>query len=64
MWIRIIDLALHHDPELLAELLGFPDDLPNLGACRVPTNKSPDGIHESFFARRERGELPSLNLSD
>lgn len=62
-WIRIIELAADHDRDLLRMLLGFPDDLPNLNQCRAPRNERSDGIAQSCFARRERGELPGLFLS-
>jgi hypothetical protein len=42
----------------LQELLGFPDDLPELAAKRPPGgNMRPDGIAASCFERRRRGEL-------
>lgn len=58
MWMRIVELAAQSDQELLRELLGFPEDLPDLRACRPPHNTRPEGVDESYFARRERGELP------
>jgi hypothetical protein len=39
-------------------LLGYPDDLPDLRASHAPHNTRPEGIEESYFARRERRELP------
>jgi hypothetical protein len=59
-WIRIIELAAECDRALLRELLGFPEDLPKLKACRVPRNTRPEGIQKSYFAQRERGDLPEL----
>jgi hypothetical protein len=45
----------------LQELLGFPDDLPDLAAKRPPGgNMRPDGIAASCFERRRRGELPDI----
>jgi hypothetical protein len=61
-WIRIVELAAERDQDLLRELLGFPKELPNLKACRARANIRPEGIQESFCARRERGELPELYL--
>lgn len=61
-WIRIVELAAENDEKLLRKLLGFPDDLPNLKLSRAPRNTRPEGVRDSFFARRERGELPELNL--
>jgi hypothetical protein len=38
--------------------LGFPDDPPDLGSLRPPGgNSRPEGIPESSFERRRRGEL-------
>lgn len=62
-WIRIIELAADRDRDLLKTLLGFPDDLPNLKQCRAPRNARPEGIEESWFARRECGQLPEVFLS-
>jgi hypothetical protein len=59
MWIGIIRLAKRYDTALLQRLLGFPDDLPDLSQLRPPGgNRRPEGIEQSYFARRERGELP------
>lgn len=57
IWIRIIELAEADDPELLQELMGYPQDLPDLRTCRVPENSRPTGVDESHFQQRERGEL-------
>lgn len=43
----------------LRRLLGYPTDLPNLTTLQPPSNTRPEGIAESHFARRERGELPT-----
>ena len=58
MWRRIVNLAETKDPELHVQLAGFPDLLPNLSTLRPPDNSRKEGIEESWFARRERGELP------
>lgn len=60
-WRRIIELAAERDPLLLAELAGFPRDLPDLGRLRPPGgNGRPDGIAESWRAHAQQGKLPSL----
>ena len=47
-------------PDLCHVWLGFPDDLPNLESLRPPGGDTrPDGIEQSHFRRRERGELPA-----
>ncbi len=58
MWMRIVELAAESDEDLLRELLGYPKDLPDLRALHPPYNTRPEGIEQSYFARRERGELP------
>jgi hypothetical protein len=49
------------DRRRLCEWLGFPSDLDDLRRLKPPmTNRRPEGIEESYFARRERGELPEI----
>lgn len=56
VWIRIVESL---PAAVLAEVLGFPSDLPDLSKLRPPGgNTKPDGIEQSHFRRRERGELP------
>ena len=58
IWLEIIALAARFDPELHNQLMGFPDDLPDLSLLRPPDgNSRPEGIEKSYFVRRERGEL-------
>jgi hypothetical protein len=59
LWGRIVRLAALHDPSLLRQLMGYPADLPDLSSLRPPGgNLRPDGITQSHFAHRQRGELP------
>ncbi len=58
MWMRIVDLAKERDASLYHQLTGFPEDLPDLGRLRPPTNSRPDGIEISWHAKRQRGQLP------
>jgi hypothetical protein len=59
LWVRIIRLAALHDPSLFQRLMGYPADLPDLAPLRPPQgNTRPEGIAQSHFARRQRGELP------
>jgi hypothetical protein len=58
MWMRIVNLAQQHDPELYRQLTGFPTDLPDLRRLRPPTNSRPDGLEMSWYAKRQRGQLP------
>lgn len=62
-WIRIINLAAERDPDLYRQLMGYPEQPPDLSELKPPTNSRPDGIGESCFARRERGELPDVFIS-
>jgi hypothetical protein len=45
--------------DILPQWLGFPEELPNL-STRVAENSIPDGIQNSFFERKRRGELPLI----
>ena len=59
MWIDVLELSREHDPVLYHRVLGVPDDLPDLGGLQPPGgNSNPEGVAQSFFCRRERGELP------
>jgi hypothetical protein len=57
IWIRNVELAEQYAPDLYLKLMRFPDDLPDLARLRPPGNMRPQGIQESSFAKRERGEL-------
>jgi hypothetical protein len=49
------------DEAIVCDLLGFPDRLPDLAARRPPAgNTRPEGIADSYFARRQRSELPRV----
>ena len=58
-WMRIVALAKERDPGLYLQLVGFPEDLPDLSQRRPPQNFRKDGLEHCWFARRERGELPA-----
>jgi hypothetical protein len=59
LWIRIVRLAALYDPPLLQQLTAYPADLPDLDTLQPPEgNARPEGIAQSHFARRQRGELP------
>jgi len=58
LWMRILELAKRHEPQLHEQLLGFPDDLPDLSSLRPPGgNLRPEGIAQSYFAQRKQGRL-------
>ena len=57
MWMRIATLAEERDADLYRQLVGFPDDLPDLSKLKPPRNHREEGLEECWFARRHRGEL-------
>lgn len=57
-WLAILESVARNDEPWFRNLVGFPEDIPNLNAKRPPSNSKPEGIEESAFALRERGELP------
>ena len=58
MWMRIVDLAKERNAELYHQLTTFPDDLPDIAKLRPPRNSQPEGIELSWYAKRDRGQLP------
>ncbi|MCA9188311.1 MAG: HNH endonuclease signature motif containing protein [Pirellulaceae bacterium] len=58
MWMPIVDLANKRDVVLYQQLTGFPEDLPDLGRLRPPSNSRPEGIEFSWHAKQQRGQLP------
>jgi len=59
IWIRNVQLASENDAQQYNRLMQYPDDLPDLSGLRPPGgNTRPEGISESCFFQRERGELP------
>ena len=59
LWLRNMELAAEHSRDQYVQLMGFPDDLPDLSRLRPPVgNSRPEGIEQSYFAQRQRGELP------
>ncbi|MBO0698354.1 MAG: HNH endonuclease [Zavarzinella sp.] len=58
LWMRVV-AACASNPDLLGDILGYPDDLPDLSTRRPPGgNTRPAGLAASHYARRARGELP------
>ncbi len=58
--IEIIDLAAKHNRDLHRRLMGYPPDLPDLSTLKPPRNTRINGINDSYFARRQRGELEEV----
>jgi hypothetical protein len=63
MWIGVVQLAATYDIELYRRLMGYPAELPDLARLMPPLgNSRPEGIEQSCFRRRERGELAEVDL--
>jgi len=61
LWLEIIAMAVRVNPQLYVQLMGFPEDLPDLRASHPPQgNDRPDGIANCWLLKRERGELPPV----
>jgi hypothetical protein len=58
MWIDVVALARGRDPDLFQRLMKYPDNLPNLATLRPVGNSRPQGVRQSCYARRQRGQLP------
>jgi len=59
MWMRIVALAKNRDARLYRQLVGFPEDLPDLSKMRPPMNARKEGLEQCWFACRQRGDLPA-----
>jgi hypothetical protein len=59
MWMRIIELAEAYDQEHFGRMMGFPDDLSRLDQS-PPVNTRPEGLQQSWYAKKQRGELPEV----
>jgi hypothetical protein len=58
-WIKVLKaLQESGEVETYRELMGFPQDLPDLRTKRPPKNDKPAGAASCYFALRERGDLP------
>jgi hypothetical protein len=57
--MRNVELAEEYDENHFRRIMGFPDDLPPLDQL-PPVNTRPEGVHESWYAKKQRGELPEF----
>lgn len=60
---KMLDLMAHlaaTKREMYRDWMGYPTDLPNLSALKPNGNTKPDGVKNSFFERRKRGELDDV----
>ena len=62
LWIRIVQLAEEYDEVLFQRVMGYPNELPDLSRLIAPSNSKPEGIDQSYHARRQRGELSNTYL--
>ena len=56
--LEIIRWAESQNPHRYVQLMGFPDDLPDLDTYQPPDNSRLEGVEQSWFAKRKRGVLP------
>ncbi len=59
VWMRNVELAEAYDQDHFRRMMGFPDDLPRLDQS-PPVNTRPEGVQQSWHAKRQRGELPEV----
>jgi hypothetical protein len=59
-WLRILRAVAATDERLFRELVGYPQDLPDLapGRRRPKENNRPGGLAESAYQLRQAGRLP------
>jgi hypothetical protein len=58
--MRVLSVLAKHDRAEFDRLMGFPPHLPDLARKNPPRNHRPEGVSESWLARRRRGELPAV----
>jgi HNH endonuclease len=58
--IQTIQSLKRGDENAFVLWMSYPDNLPDLSSLRPPSNSRPDGIKDSFFALRTRGELDEI----
>jgi hypothetical protein len=58
--MQLLSNLARHDKAEFERRMGFPRDLPDLTTKQAPRNRRPEGIAESWFAKRNRGELPAM----
>ena len=46
--------------EEIADLLGYPDDIPDLRRKRHKLSSKPNSEEQCYFARLERREIPAI----
>ncbi len=56
--IQTVRSFFRNDTDMYIQWMSFPKNLPDLSKLRPPANSKPEGVNNSFFALRSRGELP------
>jgi hypothetical protein len=58
--IRTVLSLAEADWPLVVTWMGFPLDLPNLADSLPPRNEKPGSLRQSYFEKKQRGELPEV----
>ena len=58
--IQVLIVLARNDQTEYERWMGFPSNLPDLTRKAPPRNLRPGGVADSFFAKRQRGELPRI----
>jgi 5-methylcytosine-specific restriction endonuclease McrA len=61
LWMRIVDLARVYDAGLFQKLITLSDAPPDLNRLKPSANSRLDGINQSWFAKKSRGEDCALS---
>jgi hypothetical protein len=56
--IQAIRSFFLHDRDTYIQWMRYPQNLPDLSRLKPSSNTKPEGVNDSFYARRCRGELP------
>jgi hypothetical protein len=57
LMIQTIRSHFIHDRDTYIQWMRYPQNLPDLSKRKPPSNAKPEGVNDSFHARRCRGEL-------
>jgi HNH endonuclease len=58
--IRNLKIMARCAPAVWKQMMGFPEELPNLRRKSPPRNTRPEGIEECYYEKRKRDELPEV----
>ncbi len=60
LMIATLRSLARHDRQTYILWMRYPDNLPDLSKLRPSGNTKPEGVNDSCYARRIRGELPEI----